>query len=99
MTPRASRSAPFDASSLTISAWLCAAAHISGVWPPNTSLALMSAPAPSSRHQRRLAFRVPRVRVGAGLDERVDDRRGSDGRGFGQRGRAELVLQLHVRAD
>ncbi len=45
--PRALRSAPFDARSLTISAWLCAAAHISADWPPKSSLALTSARASS----------------------------------------------------
>ena len=48
-TPRAFRSAPFEARNFTISAWLCAAAHISAVCPPKLSLALMSAPASSSR--------------------------------------------------
>ena len=32
-----------------MSAWLCAAAHISADWPPQVSLALTSAPASSSR--------------------------------------------------
>ena len=48
-TPRALRSAPFDASSFTISPWPCAAAHMSADWPPNDSVALTSAPASSSR--------------------------------------------------
>src|SRR5688572_8226771 len=48
MTPRALRSAPREASSLTISAWLCAAAHIKADWPPHFSLALTSARASSS---------------------------------------------------
>ncbi len=38
-----------DARNFTISAWLCAAAHISADCPPQVSLALTSAPASSSR--------------------------------------------------
>ena len=47
-TPRALTSAPFDARNFTISAWLCAAAHISADCPPKVSLALTSAPASTS---------------------------------------------------
>ena len=110
MTPRALRSAPFEARNLTISAWLCAAAHISADCPPQSSLALTSAPrfqqppgrfdlaAAGDGHQRRFAFRIPRVGIGAGLEQRVDDRRRADDGRLGQRRRAELVLQLDVRA-
>src|SRR6266850_8614887 len=49
MTPRALTSAPRETSNLTISAWLCAAAHINADCSPQASLALMSAPASNSR--------------------------------------------------
>ena len=49
-------------------------------------------------HQRRLTFRIPGIGIGARLEQRVDDRRRADDRRLGQRRRAELVLQLDVRA-
>ncbi len=107
-TPRALTSAPRETSSRTISGWLCAAAHIKADCPPQVSLAFTSAcasssrlaastlPRASDRHQRCFAFRVPGVRIGAGLEQRVEDRRRADDRGFGDRRRAELVLQVDV---
>ncbi len=49
-------------------------------------------------HQRCFALRVLRVGIGARLEQRVDDRRRADDGGFGQRRRAELVLERDVRA-
>ena len=46
--PRAFTSAPFASKNLIISGWLCAAAHISGDWPPQCSFAFTSAPALTS---------------------------------------------------
>ena len=93
-----------------MSAWLCAAAHMSADCPPQVSLALMSAPASSKRlgrvdlaaargsHQRSFAIGSFEIGIGAGLEQRVDDRRGADDRGFGEGRRAELVLQFDIRA-
>ena len=49
-------------------------------------------------HQWRLAFRIPRVGIGARFEQRLNDRRRADDRRFGQRGRAELVLEFDVGA-
>ncbi len=49
-------------------------------------------------HQRSFAVRSPEIGIGAGLEQRVDDRRGADDRGFGDRRRAQLVLQFDIRA-
>ena len=93
-----------------MSAWPCAAAHMIAVCPPQVSFALMSAPASSKRlgridlaaargsHQRSFAVGILEIGIGAGLEQRVDDRRGADDRGFGEGRRAELVLQFHIRA-
>ena len=96
-------------SSRIISGCFCAAAHISAVWPPKASSALTLAPCSSSRradvdaararddHQRGLAFRVRRLDVGAGVEQRADDLGvGLDGR-CAERRNAVVVRELGVR--
>ena len=76
---RAFTSAPCLMRSCTISGWLCAAAHMSAVWPRHCSRALTLAPcfeqhlrridAVGARHghERGLAFAIRRFHVRAGL--------------------------------
>ena len=49
-------------------------------------------------HERCFTFRIPGIGIGACLEQRVDDRRRADDGRFGQRRRAELVLEFDVRA-
>ncbi len=50
------------------------------------------------RHQRRFTLGVPGIGIRPSLQQRIDDRRRADDRRFGDRGGAELVGELHIRA-
>ena len=49
-------------------------------------------------HQRSFAVRGSEIGIGAGFEQRFNDRRGADDGGFGEGRRAELVLQFDIRA-
>ncbi len=49
-------------------------------------------------HQRSFAVGSFEIGIGAGLEQRFNDRRGADDRGFGEGRRAKLVRQFDIRA-
>ena len=49
-------------------------------------------------HQRSFAIGSFEIGIGAGLEQRFNDRRGADDRGFGDGRRAKLVRQFDIRA-
>jgi len=94
---------------LTISAWLCAAAHISADWPElffrvhvgagfDEHFGRLDLAAARGRHDRSFAFGIPGVGIGPGLEQHVEDGRRADNGGLGRGRRAELVRPADIGA-
>ena len=95
-----------------MSAWLCAAAHMSADCSPQPSFfaLIFGSPRPEAplcrvnpaaargSHQRSFTIGRFEIRIGPGLEQGLKNRRGTDNRRFRDSRGPELVLQLYIRS-